>query len=117
MIKKNIQANKRKLRSRAKLKKVIGEKLRLSPFISNKNIYVQLIDDSKSSTLASSSTLDKKLFPEKGNKSNKESAVKIGKALRDKFDSLKIDKHVVLDRGHYKFHGIIKALMDSYLNK
>ena len=50
---------KRRLRVRNKLKRINKDKIRLSVHRSSKNIYVQLIDDTKGTTLASASTLEK----------------------------------------------------------
>ncbi len=52
--------NKRTRRIRNKLKKV-SSRNRLSVFRSNNHIYAQVIDDLKGMTLASASTLEKKL--------------------------------------------------------
>jgi len=49
----------RKSRIRSKLKKVNNDKPRLSVFRSLNNIYAQLIDDKKGSTIASASSKEK----------------------------------------------------------
>ena len=51
----------RRLRVRNKLRRINKDKVRLSVHRSKKNIYVQLIDDTKGATLASASTLEKDL--------------------------------------------------------
>lgn len=82
--------------------------LRLSIFRSNKNIFVQIIDDQKSKTLVSASSL--KLKHLKGN--NVRNAEEIGKLIALK--ALEKDiKSVVFDRGAYKYHGVVKALADK----
>ena len=51
----------RKSRIRSKLKKVNNDKPRLSVFRSLNNIYAQLIDDKKGSTIASASSKEKNI--------------------------------------------------------
>ena len=104
--------NKRKLRTRNKLKRVNKNRLRLSIFRSSKNIYAQIIDDNKGKTLIASSTLDKNIKSKFKNTGNKEAASEIGKNLAEMAKQKGIKK-VVFDRGSYLYHGRIKALADS----
>jgi large subunit ribosomal protein L18 len=83
---------------------------RLSVFRSNKDIYVQLIDDSEGKTLASSSSREKEIQDMKGNKSDK--AAQVGKAIAAKAREIGIEQ-VVFDRGGYLYHGRIKSLADG----
>ncbi len=94
---------------RYKLKKV-SKRNRLSVFRSNSHLYVQLIDDSKGVTLASSSSLEKSIKDQKLSK--KEVAEIIGKEIAKKIISKGI-KDVSFDRGKYKYHGLIKIIADS----
>ena len=82
---------------------------RLCVFRSNKNITVQVIDDTKGITLAAASTLDKEV---KTKKSNKEAAKEVG-ALIAKRATAKNIKTVVYDRGGYIFHGVVKELAEA----
>ena len=84
----------------------------MSVFRSKKNIYAQIIDDSKGKTLISSSTLDKDVKSKFKNTGNKDAAVETGKILADKAKKKGIKK-VIFDRGSYIYHGRIKALADS----
>ena len=99
----------RKQRVRYKSKKV-SSRNRLSVFRSNNHIYAQLIDDSKGITLASSSSVEKSIKDLK--LSRKEIAELIGKNIAKKIISKGI-KDVALDRGQYKYHGLIKILADA----
>ncbi len=93
--------------------KVFGtsERPRLSVYRSLKQIYAQIIDDTKGKTLAASSSLDKAIKSQaKGG--NIKSATLIGKALAEKAKSAQIKK-VVFDRGGRIYHGSIKALADA----
>lgn len=87
-----------------------GEIPRLSVFRSNKQIYAQIIDDEKKSTLVSASSLDKSLKLENGG--NIEAAKAVGKLLAEKAKKAKITK-VVFDRGGYLYHGRVQALAEA----
>ena len=99
----------REKRTRFKLKKYT-KRQRLSVFRSNNHIYAQLIDDSKGTTLASSSSVEKTI--KDMNLSRKEAAEEIGKTIAKKILSKGI-KEVAFDRGKYKYHGLIKILADA----
>ncbi|MBI3397163.1 50S ribosomal protein L18 [Candidatus Woesebacteria bacterium] len=96
----------RKKRVRAKISGT-GSVPRLSVFRSNRSIYAQVIDDSKGTTMVavSGSELKEKL-------PRTQLARKVGELLAKKAIGVKITK-VVLDRGGYKYHGIIKALVEG----
>ena len=99
----------RKERVRYKSKKV-SKRNRLSVFRSNNHLYVQLIDDSNGTTLASASSLEKSIRDKKLQR--KEIAELIGKNIAKKIISKGIDK-VAFDRGKYKYHGLIKILAEA----
>jgi large subunit ribosomal protein L18 len=86
-----------------------SESPRLSVFRSNKQIYVQLIDDVGKKTLASASSRQIKIS-DKQNKS--EVAKLVGKEIAEKAKSAGIST-VVFDRNGYLYHGRVKALGDS----
>ena len=100
----------RQLRTRTKLRSVSGDKLRLSVFRSGKNIYAQLIDDSKRATLVAASTLDKELAVKNGG--NKLAAAEVGKLLAVRALAKGVTD-IMFDRGGYIYHGRIKALADA----
>jgi len=93
-------------------KKVAGsaQKPRLSVFRSNRDIYVQLIDDVNSVTLASASSRDKDIAAQSGNKVDKSKMV--GEAIARKAKELGIET-VVFDRGGNLYHGRVKSVADG----
>lgn len=104
-ITKTAQRERRHRRVRAKVKGTAGRP-RLSIFKSNKEIYVQLIDDTASRTLADASSRNIK------GKSMMEKAKAVGESIAKIAKTKKIDK-VVFDRGGYVYTGKVKALADS----
>src|SRR5690606_23916565 len=87
-----------------------AQKPRLSVYRSNRDIYVQLVDDVNGATLASANSRQKDLASVTGNKVEKSAAV--GKALAAKAISLGIET-CVFDRGGYLYHGRVKAVADG----
>ena len=101
---------KRRQRVRNHLRKVGGDRPRLSVHRSSKNISVQLIDDAQGRTLASASTLEKDLgFV---GKNNKEAAARIGAEIAARARATGVEE-VIFDRGGFLFHGKVKALADA----
>jgi large subunit ribosomal protein L18 len=82
---------------------------RLSVFRSNTNLYAQIIDDTKGTTLVQASTLDKEV---KTKHSNKEAAKEVGALIAKRALEKKIE-NVVYDRGGYVYHGVVKELAES----
>ena len=108
--------DRRKLRNRNFLKKKLNGKLRLSVFRSNNHIYCQIIDDSKSQTILSSSTLDSVVKKKLKSSGTVSAALEVGrdiaeKALKNGFET------VVFDRGGYLYHGRVKSLADGAREK
>lgn len=83
---------------------------RLSVFRSSRHIYAQIIDDTRSCTVASASTLEKDVQAVSGG--NIDAAVKIGALIAERGKKAGVEK-VVFDRGGFKFHGRLKALADA----
>ena len=94
-------------------KKVFGtaDRPRLSVFRSNRNIYVQIIDDTAGATLVSASTRVKALR-DKISGGNKKAAEIIGETIAKQAIGVGI-KCVCFDRSSYKFHGRTKALAEA----
>ena len=111
-LKKSDQRLKRKVRIR---KKVYGDsnKPRLAVYKSNKNIYVQAIDDLNHTTIGSASTLSKELKVER---LTIDAAKKVGELMGDILNKNKIEE-AVFDRGGYVYHGRVKALADGIREK
>ena len=112
MIKKVDRNEVRKARHARVRAKVSGtpEVPRLNVFRSNQNIFAQIIDDTKGTTLVSASSIDKDL--KLANGSNIEAATKVGELIAKRAKEAKIKK-VVFDRGGYLYHGRVKALADA----
>ncbi len=102
----------RRFRTRYKVKKAAKGKPRLSVFRSNKNIHAQIIDDVKGVTIAAASTLDKEIKGKVKSASNKEAAVAVGKLIAKRALAEKISE-VVFDRGEFLYHGRVKSLADA----
>ena len=88
------------------------EKPRMAVFRSNKNIFVQIIDDVAGKTLAAASTLDKDIKAEYPNGGNKEAARAVGEAIAKKALEKGIET-VAFDRGGFLYHGRVKELADG----
>ena len=99
----------RKNRIKNRIKKN-SDRNRLSVFRSNKNIYVQVIDDITGKTIASASSLEKELKSGKNVKFSNEE--KIGELIAKRSIEKGVKK-VVFDKGSYTYHGKIKAIADS----
>ena len=86
-----------------------AERPRLCVYRSNKNLFVQVIDDVAGNTLAQASTLDKEV---KVKHSNKEAAKEVGTLIAKRAMDKNI-KTVVFDRSGYVYHGVIKELAEA----
>ena len=95
-------------------KKVNGtpERPRMVVFRSNKQIYVQVIDDEAGNTLVAAASNDKLLAAECKGKSGKDAAAIVGKAIAERALAKGITA-VAFDRGGYLFHGRVKCLADA----
>jgi large subunit ribosomal protein L18 len=106
---------KRQLRRRRHVRKrIVGtaERPRLTVFRSNKHIYAQLIDDLAGTTLAAATTNSEDLRAAAPSGGNVKAAVEVGKKIALEAKSKGISK-AAFDRGHYRYHGRVKALADA----
>lgn len=99
----------RKLRQRRVRAKVTGTEARprLAVHISNRHINVQLIDDTKQRTIASSTTVGSALTG-----TTTEKAAQIGMDIAKKAKKAKVNA-VVFDRHGRRYAGRMKALADA----
>ena len=86
---------------------------RLVVYRSNTNIYAQLVDDLKMTTLLSASSIDKDLKDPIEKAANKiEKSTIVGNAIAAKIKKAKIGQ-IIVDRNGYKYHGRVKALTEA----
>lgn len=97
-----------KYRVRAKISGT-AERPRMTVFRSNKQIYVQLVNDLAGVTLASASSLGLEACPKK------EQAAKVGEMIAKKALEAGIQT-VVFDRNGYLYHGRVKEVADAARN-
>ena len=102
------QRLKRHKRVRAKVSGT-PERPRLNVFLSEKNIYAQVIDDVNGVTLCSASSVEKGF---EGSGANKEGARKVGLAVAERAKAKGISE-VVFDRGGYVYHGRVQELAEG----
>ena len=88
------------------------ERPRMVVFRSNKQIYVQVIDDEAGKTLAAASSNDKELAAQCKGKTGIEAAARVGKAIAERALAAGITT-ISFDRGGYLFHGRVKSLADA----
>ena len=81
----------------------------MSVFRSNKQIYVQIINDLTGCTLASASSLGLEAMPKK------QQAAKVGEMIAKKAIEAGITT-VVFDRNGYLYHGRVKEVADAARN-
>jgi large subunit ribosomal protein L18 len=93
-------------------KKISGtaERPRLAVFRSNKQIYVQVVDDLKGVTLLAVSSKEKEIA-KTGIKKTEQAKI-VGKSLAAKCKEKGIES-VIFDRSGYKYHGRVKSLADA----
>jgi large subunit ribosomal protein L18 len=103
----------RRLKIKYRIRKTVNGtsvRPRMSVFRSNKQIYVQLVDDLSGNTLVAASSADKAFEESKGNKI--EQAERVGKLVAEKAKAAGIEE-VVFDRNGYLYHGRVKSLAEA----
>ena len=108
----NKKAVARKRRHTRVRKKVTGtaSRPRLVVSRSTRHLFVQVVDDTAGTTLASASTMEADLRAFDGDKSAK--AKKVGELVAERAKSAGVDA-VVFDRGGNKYHGRVAALAEG----
>jgi large subunit ribosomal protein L18 len=86
------------------------ERPRMSVYRSNKQIYVQLIDDQNGRTLVAASSREEEIVSQKVTKI--EQAALVGKLVASKAKEAGIEE-VIFDRNGYLYHGRVKSLADA----
>ena len=86
-----------------------AERPRMSVFRSNKQIYVQIINDLTSTTFVSASSLGIEAMPKK------KQAAKVGELIAKKALEAGVTA-VVFDRNGYLYHGRVKEVADAARN-
>lgn len=105
----------RRKRIHYRIRKVVNgtaERPRMVVFRSNKQIYVQVIDDVKAVTLAAAASNDKELAAACKGKTGIEAAAIVGKAIAERAIAKGITT-ISFDRGGYLYHGRVKSLADA----
>ena len=102
----NLQKILRGRRVRAKIRGT-AQKPRLTVFRSNRSIELQLIDDVKGKTLAAATTKEVK-----GVKGKTQASEEAGRLIASRAMGAGIKK-AVFDRGHYRYHGRVKAVVEG----
>jgi len=104
----------RRLKIKQRIRKRISgtnERPRMTVFRSNKQIYVQLVNDLTGETVVSASSKNKEVADKK-NISKSEQAKLVGKLVAERSLAKGIN-NVVFDRNGYLYHGRIKMLAES----
>lgn len=106
----------RKLRRRYSLKQHnYSNAPRFSIFRSCKHLSIQIIDDSNSRTLVACSSLEKE-FKNQGHKGyNVNGAAKLGEIIAKRALEKNV-KNVIFDISSYKYHGKVKAIIETALS-
>ncbi len=102
----------RRLKIKFRIRKKINgtaERPRMSVFRSNKQIYVQIINDMTGTTLVAASSLGMEAMPKL------QQAAKVGELVAKKALESGITK-VVFDRNGYLYHGRVKQVADAARN-
>ncbi len=98
-----------------RIRKIVNgsaEKPRMTVFRSNKQIYIQFIDDTKGVTLATASSLDKEVAEKAAGLKKCDVAALVGKLAAERAQQKGITE-VAFDRNGYLYHGRVKVLADA----
>lgn len=105
----------RRERIKMRIRKIVSgtsECPRMTVFRSNKQIYVQFIDDLTGITLAAASSVDKEVAEAIAGKNKCEVASLVGKLAAERAAAKGISV-VSFDRNGYLYHGRVKQLADA----
>ena len=107
-----VQARKRRHRRVRKHMSGTAARPRMNIYRSNRNVFVQVIDDVAGCTLASCSTIDREIAPMLAEKNKVEAARIVGRAVADRAREAGISR-VVFDRGGFKYSGRVAAVAEG----
>ena len=105
----------RRERIKMRIRKIVtgtAAQPRMTVFRSNKQIYVQFIDDLAGVTLASASSLEKEVVEAAAGKNKSEVAALVGKLAAERAAAKGITT-VAFDRNGYLYHGRVKQLAEA----
>lgn len=104
----------RKKRKRRVRLKISGSTMRprMSVYRSLNNIYVQIVDDMKSATLTSASSIEKRIMEKRKELDKTAVSKEVGKLVAERCKSIGV-KMVVFDRGGCRYIGRVAALADG----
>ena len=105
----------RRERIKMRIRKIVSgtqAQPRMTVYRSNKQIYVQFIDDLAGTTLAAASSLDKEVAEAAAGKNKCEVAALVGKLAAQRAVEKGIST-VAFDRNGYLYHGRVKVLADA----
>jgi len=109
---KNKKVN-RRIKIKNRIRKTVqgsAERPRMTVFRSNKQIYVQLVDDLNGKTLISAHSIEK--TDDASQTTKLQQAENVGKLVAEKAKAAGIE-NVVFDRNGYLYHGRIKSLAEA----
>ena len=105
----------RRERIKMRIRKIVSgtpSQPRMTAYRSNKQIYVQFIDDLAGVTLATASSLDKEVAEAVAGKNKCEVAALVGKLAAERATAKGISV-VAFDRNGYLYHGRVKQLAEA----
>lgn len=105
----------RRARIKMRIRKIISgtaQRPRMTVFRSNKQIYVQFVDDASGVTLAAASSLDKEIAANLAGMDKKQVSALVGKLAAERARQKGIEE-VSFDRNGYLYHGRVKVLADA----
>lgn len=111
----SLTKSERRERIKMRIRKIVSgtaERPRMSVYRSNKQIYIQIIDDINGVTLASASSRDKEVAGDAAGKTKSEVAALVGKLAAKRAQEKGISE-VAFDRNGYLYHGRVKQLADA----
>ncbi len=105
----------RRTRIKMRIRKIVkgtAQRPRMSVYRSNKQIYVQLIDDVAGATLVAASSVDKEVAEKAAGLNKSQVSALVGKLAAERSLQKGITE-VAFDRNGYLYHGRVKMLADA----